>query len=159
MAIHKLVIDDFEEGDSFILIAIHCLLEDYRLAFILNKNLNLRLQRKAKDLDFTDANYSIFEWEDENQLITWNLVSNICKIDEELKTNSTSLFNNQNKVTTTYNLVPEYKSANYFLKISYQTSFLKEKVIVNTILSIPQIVTAYQVQLEKLKTRSNLIFN
>lgn len=159
MAIHKLVIDDFEEDDSFVLIAIHCSLEDYRLAYILNENLNLKLQRKSKDLDFSVASYSIFEWEDVNQLITWNLVSNSCKVEEELSSNSSSLFNNQNQVITTYNLVSEYNAANYFLKINYQTNFLKEKSIVNTILSIPLIVTAYTIQLEKLKTRTNLIFN
>ncbi len=159
MAIHKLVIDDFEEDDSFVLIAIHCSIEDYRLAYILNENLNLKLQRKSKDLDFSTANYSIFEWEDVNQLITWNLVSNSCKVEEEISNNSTSLFKNQNQVITTYNLVPEYKEATYLLKISFQTNFLKEKTIVNSILSIPQIVTAYNIQLEKLKTKTNLIFN
>lgn len=159
MAIHKLDIDDFEEDDSFILIAIHCSMEDYRLAYILNENLNLKLQRKSMDLDFSKASYSIFEWEDENELLTWNLVSNSCKVEEEISNNSTSLFNNQNQVITIYNLVPEYKAANYFLKIHYQTDFIKEKTILNTILSIPQIVTAYSVQPEKLKTKTNLIFN
>lgn len=159
MAIHKLVINDFEEDDSYVLIAIHCSMEDYRLAYILNKNLNLQLKQKSNDLDFSRASYSIFEWEDANELITWNLVSNICKIEEEQNNNSGSLFNNQNQVLTTYNLVPEYKKANYFLKISYQTSFLKEKTTVNTILTIPQIVTAYSVQPKKLKSKTNLIFN
>ena len=159
MAIHKLVIDDFEEDDSFVLIAIHCSIEDYRLAYILNENLNLKLQRKSKDLDVSKASYSIFEWEDVNQLITWNLVSNSCKVEEEISYNSSSLFKNQNQVITTYNLVPEYKGANFFLKINYQTSFLKEKAIVNTVLSIPQIVTAYNIEPENLKTKNNLIFN
>ena len=159
MAIHKLVIDDFEEDDSFVLIAIHCSIEDYRLAYILNENLNLKLQRKTSDLDFATASYSIYEWKDINELVTWNLVSNSCKVEEVLSGNSTSLFNNQNQVITTYNLVPEYKAANYFLKISYETDFLTEKEIVNTILSIPQIVTAYTIQLEKLKSKTNLIFN
>ena len=159
MAIHKLVIDDFEEDDSFVLIAIHCSMEDYRLAYILNKNLNLKLQRKPMDIDFPKATYSLFEWEDINQLETWNLVSNSCKVEEVISNNSTSLFNNQNQVITIYNLIPEYKGANYFLKINYQTNFLKEKTIVNTILSIPQIVTAYSIQPETLKTTTNLIFN
>ena len=159
MAIHKLVIDDLEDEDSYVLIAIHCSVEDYRLAYILNENLNLKLQRKSKDLDFSKASYSIFEWEDVNQLITWNLVSNTCKVEEEISNNSSSLFNNQNQVITTYNLVPEYKAANYLLKINYETSFLKEKTIVNTILAIPQIVTAYTIRLETLKTKNNLIFN
>ncbi len=159
MAIHKLVIDDFEEDDSFVLIAIHCSIEDYRLAYVLNENLNLQLKRKPRDLDFSKASYSIFEWEDVNQLVTWNMVSNNCKVEEETNVNSASLFNNQNQVITTYNLVPEYKAANYFLKINYQTEFLKERAIMNTILSISQIVTAYSIHLESIKTKTNLIFN
>jgi len=159
MTIHKLDIDDFEEDASYVLIAIHCSIKDYRLAYILNENLSLKLKRKSIDLDFVTANYSIFEWEDLNELITWNLVSNICKIEEDRNCNSSSLFSNQNQVLATYNLVPEYKAANYFLKISYQTSFLKENSIVKTILNIPKIVTAYSILPENLKSKTNLIFN
>ena len=51
MALHRLQVDDFYD-ESFKLLAIHCRLEDYRLAYLLNKNLNLNLKRKDEDLDF-----------------------------------------------------------------------------------------------------------
>ena len=51
MALHKLHVDDFYD-DSFSLIAIHCSLEDYRLAYLLNKHLNISLVRKPQDLDY-----------------------------------------------------------------------------------------------------------
>lgn len=158
MAIHKLVIEDFEECNSFALIAIHCSLQDYRLAFVLNSELDLELTRKENDLDFSSAQYSIYEWEDNNELITWNLVSNICKIEKNQQIDSSILFKSQNNITATYNLIPEYKSVNYLLKINYQTNFFKEKAIINTLLSIPQIVTAYSIDVENLKTKTNLIF-
>ncbi len=61
MGVHKLVLDDFTEDLSFSLIGIHCNLEDYKLAYILNKSLEINLRRKETDLQFNNgANYSIF---------------------------------------------------------------------------------------------------
>lgn len=158
MATHKLVLDDLE-CESYQLIAIHCSLEDYRLAYLLNQHLNLQLKRRQNDLDFFVAKYSIFEWEDESQMLIWNLVSNICKVEEnQADADATSLFNDRNSVKT-HNLVPEYKAANYLLKIDCESNFSKEKRVVNTLLSIPQIVTAYSIDAENLKSKTNLIFN
>ena len=159
MAVHKLVLDDLE-CESYQLIAIHCSLEDYRLAYLLNSHLNLKLKRRRHDLDFSVAKYSVFEWEDQTQMLTWNLVSNICKVEEsqEEEQYATSLFNNRNSMKT-YSLIPEYKSANYLFKIDCESNFSKEKKTVNTLLSIPQIVTAYSIDTENLKSKTNLIFN
>ena len=156
MAIHKLVFDDLE-CDSYQLIAIHCSLEDFRLAYLLNSHLNLRLKRKQNDLDFSVATYSIFEWEDQNQMLKWNLVSNVCKVEKVHKLNSTLLFENQSSVSTHY-LIPEYKSANYLLKVDHESGFYGEKRVIGTILSIPQVVTAYSIDIENLKSKTNLIF-
>ena len=52
MAVHKLVLDDFLEEASYTLIAIHCTIEDFRLAYLLNKHLGINLTRKTSDLDF-----------------------------------------------------------------------------------------------------------
>ena len=45
MAIHKIQINDFV-SDDYELIAIHSSLEDYKLAYRLNKELGLQLQKK-----------------------------------------------------------------------------------------------------------------
>lgn len=159
MTRHKILIDDFDECDPFVLIAIHSALEDYRLAFMLNYNLNLKLKRNKEDLDYGKAKYSMFEWEDTSQLITWTLLSNICKIEEGIENNTSSLFSNEGSILKTYNLIPEHKSSNYILKIMHQTDFLREKEIIDKLLSIQQIVTAYSVHTESLKSKTNLIFN
>ena len=45
MASHKLILeDDYQE--EFSLIAIHCSEEPYKMAYMLNKHLSLRLSRK-----------------------------------------------------------------------------------------------------------------
>ena len=45
MAIHRLYIDEFETI-NYSLVAIHTNLEDYRLAYFINENLNLKLKKK-----------------------------------------------------------------------------------------------------------------
>jgi len=116
MTVHKLILDDAFEEALYTLIAIHCNLEDYRLAYLLNKHLGITLSRKASDIDYNNGqvSYSIFEWEDHKQLVTWSLVSNICKTEELRETDYKSLFDNQEKITKIFQLLPEHKTVNYF---------------------------------------------
>lgn len=157
---YKLVVDDFRD-EKYFLIAIHCTIDDYRIAYLLNQYLNIKLKRKLQDLDFkyTDSSYSIYEWEDKNQLITWNLVSNVCKKEEESLTSTGSLFKSQAKIIRIHNLIPEYKKVNYFLKISNDGSFINEKTLLHNILVIPQIAAVYNIDVTLLKSKDNLIFD
>jgi hypothetical protein len=65
MALHKLLVDDFIDT-TYSLMAIHCTLEDYRVAYLLNQYLQIKLKRNPQDLDFkyVAASYPIYEWED-----------------------------------------------------------------------------------------------
>jgi hypothetical protein len=161
MAVHKLILDDVFDEVLYTLIAVHCSLEDYRLAYLLNKYLGITLTRKSSDLDYNNgkSTYSIFEWKDRKQLTTWTLVSNVCKTESYQQVNYESLFNNQEKITKTSNLIPEHKRVNFFLKIDNHLNFSKEKYIVNSILKIPQIATAYSIDIDQLKSKDNLIFS
>jgi len=160
MALHKLLVEQFHD-ESYALIAIHCNLEDYRLAFLLNKHLNIKLKRCLKDLDFeyTMASYSIYEWKDENQQMTWNLVENICRKEEDALTSTGSLFQSPTKVIKTFNLIPELNKVDFFLKIDNDGNQIYEKSIIEKIHNIPQIATVYSVDSEELKSRDNLILN
>jgi hypothetical protein len=160
MALHKLLVDDFDE-DSFALFAIHCAIEDYRLAYLLNQQLHINLQRKPQNLDYkyTSASYAIYEWENNAHQVTWNLVSNICKKEEEGLSSSGNLFNNEQKIIRTHNLISEYKTANYLLKIENDNYHINEKALLDNIQKIPQIVTAYSIDVNQLKSKDNLIFN
>lgn len=161
MALHKLILEDVFEEDLYTLIAIHCTIEDYRLAYLLNKYLGITLTRKqsGKDKKKEEVNYPVFEWEDEKQLINWSLVSNTYKKEGVREVNQESLFETQQKITKTFYLVPEHKTVNYFLKIDNEFSFSKEKFILNNILKIPQIATAYSIDTNQLKSKDNLIFS
>jgi len=161
MAVHKLILDEDFDDAVYVLIAIHCRLEDYKLAYLLNKNLGTNLARKVSDIDAKNgrASYSIFEWKDEKQLTTWSLVSNICKTEEILQTNYSSLFENEEKITNIFHLLPEHKKVNYFLKIEGDQDPSKTKEILDVILALPQIATAYSIDANQLKSKNNLIFN
>ncbi|MDO6595757.1 IPExxxVDY family protein [Oceanihabitans sp. 2_MG-2023] len=156
----KLILEDFIEDIDYALIGIHCSIEDYRLAYLLNKHLGLNLTRKTVDIEYKDtSSYSIFEWEDEKQLTIWNLVSNISKIEVSDTVDVTSLFINEEKFTKTKHLIPEYKKVNFILKISEDPNQHLEKQALNKILEIPQVVTAFGIDANKLKTTDQLIFN
>ena len=160
MALHKLLVDDFED-EAYSLLAIHCNLEDYRIAFLLNQILNINLKRCAYDLDFqyTTASYSVYEWEDNKRQSMWNLIGNIFKREEDSLVSSGSLFDATSKVIKTYNLIPEYKNVNYFLKIENDDHYMNLKNIISIIQKIPQIVTVYDIDVSTLKSKNNLIFN
>ncbi len=159
MALHKLLVDDFYD-DTYKLIAIHCGLEDYRLAYLLNQSLELNLERKPDDLDFEylKSSYSIFEWNNTSQYITWNLVSNVCKKEEASLSSSGTLFQTNENVLKTFNLVPEFKKVDYFIKISDEIQNVNEKLILNKLQAIPQIITSYSVNPKQLKSKDHLIF-
>lgn len=161
MAVHKLILDDVFEESICTLIGIHCTIEDYRLAYLLNKNLGINLVRNKKDLDYNNgkSTYSIYKWEDKNQFLTWNLVSNVCKTTDYEKKRSQSLFQTNQNVIKTYYLLPELKHVNYLLKIEEEFNLNKERRIINALLSIPQIATAYTIDLSQLKSKENLIFS
>jgi hypothetical protein len=159
MALHKLILDDIEDV-SYSLLAIHCTMEDFRVAYLLNKHLKISLKRREEDLDFAfkKASFSLFEWKDVEKMITWNLISNVSKVEEEGILNTESLFNVPNKIIRTHNLIPEYKKVNYFLKIYNDGNFINEKSVIANIQQIPHIVTVYSLDASQLKSKDNLIF-
>jgi len=160
MAVHKLFEDDFEE-DNYTLIAIHCSTEDYRLAYLLNNNLNLKLARKREDLDYNymEASFSIYEWDDEENFVTWNLVANTSKMEEEQTASAGSLFSNQQgKRTVSKYLIPERKRVDYFVKISSESHMKSSKIIMSKINAIAEVITAYSLNPNQLKSKNNLIF-
>lgn len=159
MAVHKLLVDDFYDP-SFSLIAIHCRLEDYRMAYLLNKHLNINLVRLPNDLDYRylDSNYSVYEWEDVQQQTIWNLISNVCKKEEASLQSSGSLFNTEQIILKTYYLLPEFKKVDYFIKISTDEGSIDEKELLNKLQDIPQLITSYSVDVENIKSKDNLIF-
>ena len=161
MSVHKLILDDYVDDEQYALIAIHCTLDGYRLAYLLNDKLNLKLRRTAEDLDLSKdkSSFSVFNWEDDKQQIIWSLISNTHRKEIVQTANKELLFDKDEKITKTFNLIPEKKQVNFFLKIETEFNQNNEKKIIDYILSIPQISTAYSIDYSQLKSKDNLIFN
>jgi len=159
MALHKLLVDDFYD-DTYILIAVHCRLQDYRLAYMLNQTLDINLRRTKKDLDlnYTTSSYAVYEWKNNESFVTWHLISNNCKKEEERLYSSGTLFQDSANVTKTYHLLPECKQVDYFIKISNEIQHINDKVIISKLQTIPQIITSYSMDLSKIKSKDHLIF-
>ncbi len=157
MGVHKLNLDsDFLDDENYVLIGIHTTLEDFRLAFLLNKMLNLKLMRHKLDLELGNTSkFALFEWIDENNLMTWNLVANACTQDIEAPKVPVDLFSNT--YSKTYYVLPEYKKVNYILKISDSCIYETDDVL-KQIKNINRIIAAYTIDTKHLKSKTNLIF-
>ena len=160
MVIKKRLLDVFLEEEEFSLFGIHCTIEDYRLAYLLNKTLALKLNRLDKDIDNNNnkTEFSVFEWKDNLQFNTYHLVSNSCKLASKQEQSTVDALFSFNPIKT-YHLVPEFSKANYFLKIEKPILPNKEKLILEKILKIGPVITAYSINSEHLKSKDQLIFN
>ena len=159
MAVHKLLVDDFEDS-NYSLLAVHCEMEDYRLAYFLNKNLETRLARTREDLDFITslASFSVFEWSDPQLQTDWQLIKNSCLV-EEIAVSQGLFLETNDKSWVMHSLLPEHQSVDYFLKINNGGRFINEKQILNKIQKIMKVSTAYRVDISQLKSKDHLIFN
>lgn len=148
--------------EEFLLLAIHSSLEEYKLAFLINKHLNLRFQRKKKDLDFFNKNgaisYPIYEYFDSTQDDAFFLLSNVCKTITEKTVSAGSLFDKEYEEKTHY-LVNEFKQADFLIKILTEEPQLYEKAFLSKLSKIPGIITAYTIDQNKLKSKHNLNFD
>ena len=100
------------------------------------------------------GNFPVFEWKDKINDRYWTLIINNNVREEHL--NRQDLFQNEISHTVGH-LIPEYKELDYFLKVEQGDECL-EYDITKTLLTIPNIVTAYIVNTEQLKSKHNLIF-
>ncbi len=153
---------DLSIDEDFFLIAIHGNIEEYKLAFLINKHLHLRLKRKQKDLDFFNKNthiaYPVYEYIDEKREDGFYLISNVCKTVTEKTTSAGSLFESGSEQKTHY-LVPEYKQSDFLLKIVADETHPYEKEFLSELSKLPGILTAYAIDQNKLKSKQNLNFD
>lgn len=155
---HHLGIDDSFKED-FHIIAIYSNEEDYRMAFLLNKYLNLQLKRAISILiKKNQGEFSVYEYEDVTLYRNWLLLQNHSIIEKEVA-NSNDLFS-QN--TTQFHqkafYFKELKKARFLLKIVTDegSEFLKE--LTEKLQNIPQVYTIELVHLARLKNTKLLLF-
>jgi hypothetical protein len=157
MAIHKIQINDFI-SDDYELIAIHSTLEDYKLAFLLNSVLGTQLKKNNSNIEIAipegKSSFSNFLFDDEKNDVVWSLIENKTTILTSKK-KASQLFDN---VEITVFLIPEFKKADYLLKIENIDYDFDEEEMIEKILSIKNITTVYTIDTTNLKSKNNLIF-
>lgn len=162
MAIHKLDFGEFDEID-YSLIAIHTTLEDYRLAYFINQRLHVNLNKSIKEIQITDkegeVHFSRFHYYEKKKDISWDLIQNINEVIQQKKEDSQGLFTNfELEVAKKVYMIPEFKKVNYFLKIENSEDNTNLIEIQSELNSIDQIATNYIVDINKIKSKNNLIF-
>lgn len=159
MAVHKLLIDDFESAD-YTLFAIHSSLVDYRLAYFVNRELEIQLEKCPNDLGVKQkediAFFSRFSYDDPEQDVSWNLIQNKNSI-TAAQTNVVSLFDAEGfAFSTNVFFLPELKTADYVLKLDDEAD--TAEAVIQHLLKIKHITAAYKIDHHKLKSKNNLIF-
>jgi hypothetical protein len=148
---------DFEYDHDYTLIGIHSALEDYRLAYFLNKNLDLHLVRFKDDLDFPSLNcrFSLFKCEDEVTFTSWSLIANRHVTVSDVVPSNDNLFGEETKV---FHLINEKKMVDYFIKINRLMSQDELQIIITKLKNTVKIITSYEVNPNDLVSNDYLIF-
>lgn len=160
MVLHKLYIDEFDEID-YELIAIHTSLEDYRLAYFINQKLPILLNKSEEEIQITtkggEACFSKYKYENLKGEVCWSLIQNKNEITALDRTSDANLFTNSVlEISTKVYFLPEFKKVDYFLKVENAEETIE--LIINNINTIDRVSTVYKVEMDKIKSKNNLIF-
>ncbi len=159
MLSHKLLLDEVEE--DYLLLAIHSSLEEYKIAYNLNKHLQINFSRARQDLDFNhgavQALYPLYLFREPAKYRTYFLIKNKYKGPLTKVISSGSLFTEEDLSSQNSYLIPEYRDVDYFLKIDEDMDQDKIQKLINKIAAIPNVQTIYEVDHTQLKSKNNLI--
>ncbi len=148
---------NFEFDHDYTLIGIHSILEDYRMAYFLNKNLKVHLKRFKEDLDFPSKNCSFpfYAYEDKITFTSWSLIANKHTFIDHVKVINNNLFEEETKTSF---LISEKKKVDYFIKINGNINENDLQNILHIINNTPKVITSYTINPYDLKSRDYLIF-
>ena len=156
MQVYALELEDIFE-EEYALIAIHSALEDYKLAYLINKNLNTHFYKAKKNLEFVRqkeiAFFSLYTYKSLEDDFSWFLIANSFSRENQALSN-TFLLDSETKTF----LIPELKKVDFFIKIcgDVQEQFINKTI--KTIRNIDPVITAYAINKNNLKSKDFLIF-
>ena len=154
MQVHSLGLEDFCE-EEYSLIGIHTTLEDYKLVYLLNKELKTGFKKAKFNLDFdnNNASFSIYNYTNYKYDFDWYLIANSTTEEKQTPSNRLLLYTE----TKTY-LIPEKKNIDFFIKISGEKDYEFVNKTIQKIKGIHQVITSYQIDKNTLKSKDFLIF-
>ena len=145
--------------ENFLLLAIRSKLEDYRIAYFLNKSKFFLFERLKKDLYYLIRDkkiyFSTFESKNNELQQESYLIKNQALYTDEINSKE-SLFGNS-LITSRLFLMPELKEFDYFIKL---IGVWKKSEVINLrkyLQGIKFIESETQVKLNKLKSINNLV--
>ena len=158
---------NFEYDYNFLLIGICSPLKDYTIGYQINKFTSINFKRSEKDITMNyaegveEANFAKFEYWDEQFQNQWYLLANKCKIlcNDDYENRGT-IFDghSQNRKKTKY-LIPENRNVDFYIQIH---GFFYEGTkidLIRNIKNIERIVSIHEINMDKLRSKENLIIN
>jgi hypothetical protein len=149
------------ELSDFHLIAIHTQHEPYKVAYLLNKRLEMRFERRRRDLelmiDTQLVSFPVFEYYNQDWDTTSYLIGNRVSVEEQ-KTTSENLFEKE-PITSTEYVLKTNKQVDYLLKIEDELSVFKPEDVIQKLITTPHISTAYSLETQTLKHPEHLILD
>jgi hypothetical protein len=143
--------------EEYFLIGIHTTLEDYKLAYLLNKHLGTSFSKSKEGLSFDkttkNTSFSLFNYLNEQYDFEWFLLANSSKRENRTASNELLLISE----TKTY-LIPEKKKVDFFIKISGSIQYSSVIKTIDKIKTIDQVITSYSIDKNTLKSKDSLIF-
>lgn len=155
---YKLSLDSFQE--TFSLVGISSNLEGFKIAYLINKKLGFNFAKPKEDVlmtyDGEVLNFEIFKFFYKKTQSTLYLVQNKTSFKKNKKTITNTLFD----VDETVNkyLIDSHKQAEYLIKIEEDFDHFNTKHLVSSLSEIPQLVSAFEIPFENIKSPENLIF-
>lgn len=132
----------FEIDLDFVLIAVTTSLKDYRICYLINKQLNFNFTKSADlEVDISQQTdpvfFSLYQYKPEHSAANFYFIAN--------------------KGTDGY-LIPEMRKADYFLMIKDHIDDDDLDKLISSLNRIPEIVAAVKIDPKKIKSRENLLF-
>lgn len=160
MQVHSLEIDEFEDS-NYTLIGIHTSLFDYKLAYLLNRNLNISFKKCKDSLVVQDGSqkacFSVYDFVDESMDVDWFLIENTYHGVSSVPIENGLFGSIDETVDRTSYLIPEKKQTDFLLKIEgdYETYLVNETI--QKINKMEQVMTSYIIDITTLKSKDFLI--
>lgn len=156
----KLILDT-PVDTNFKLIGLNANLEPFKLAFLINKKLNLSFSRKEEDIIVIhkgyQINFALYSYYDLKSECVLYFIQNKSEYIDQKPKFVASLFENDKQIVGKF-LIESHKQCDYFIKIEDESERFKTKKLTMQLNEIPQIVSSYEILTETLKSPENLTF-
>lgn len=150
------------EEFNFLLIGISCALNQYTVVTLLNKQLNIDLCLQSIVPYHLKGNntfsYNLYGCEVPELYLEFNLISNLSNFESDvIDAASNDLFATQ-AVEERARLIKELPKTDYFLIVKGESLELYEYKVVEALKGVADFTQIQQIQVDELKSGSNLIF-